>query len=318
MTGTRMQASVVKDIALGVAQCMLILGVLMVLPLAGVFATVFLPLPVLFYRLKLGRNNGGIIVAITLGLLCITTGSLGMDLIFLGGLLVCGLFLGECIERHMSIAQIMTVSSAGVVGTGFFALMLLGIFQGQSPAELISGYMAGYPEMFIQLYQNMGIAPEQARGLVALIILVFPGMLMTSFLSIMLVNILMIRGMLAKRGIVLNNLDGLRCYRSPDFLIWAVIGIAASLVLTHYQYDSGFFGGLRYMSINMMIVFLLIYFFQGIAIVSFFLEKKNVPAPIRIFCYALAALQFYFSILVIGLGFFDHWADFRKIHTDSC
>ncbi len=313
-----MQSAVVKDIALGVAQCMLILGILMALPLLGVFAIVFLPLPVLFYRLKLGRNNGAMIVAITLGLLCITTGSPGMDLMFLGGLLGCGLFLGECIERHMSITQIMTFSSVGVVGTIFAGLMLIGGFQGQSPAELISSYMAGYPEMFTRLYQDMGIALEQARGLVALIIMVFPGMLMTSFLSIMLINILIIRAMLAKRGIILSNLSCLRCYRSPDFLIWAVIGITASLVLTHYQYDSGLFGGLRYMSVNLMLVFLLIYFFQGIAIVSFFFEKKNVPAPVRIFCYTLVALQFYFSILVIGLGFFDHWADFRKIHTDSC
>ncbi len=318
MTDTRIQAAVVKDIALGVAQCMLILGLLMVFPLVGVLATAFLPLPVLFYRLKLGRNNGALIVAITLGMLCVTTGSLGMELMFLGGLLVCGLFLGECIERNMGIAQIMTFSSVGILGAGLFALMLLGIFQGQSPAEMISVYMAGYPEVFTRLYQDMGIAPEQARGLVALIILILPGMLMTSFLSIMLINILMIRGMLARRGIVLNNLACLRCYRSPDYLIWAVIGITASLVLTHYQYDSGFLGGLRYMSVNMMIVFLLVYFFQGIAIIAFFFEKKNVPAPIRILCYALAALQFYFSILVIGLGFFDYWADFRKIHTDTC
>ncbi len=297
---------------------MLILGVLMVLPLAGIFAIVFLPLPVLFYRLKLGRNSGAMIVAIPLGLLCITTGSPGMDLMFLGGLLISGLFLGECIERHMTITQTMTFSSMGVVGAGIFALMILGGFQGQSPTELIAGYMEGYPEMFTQLYQGMGIGPEQARTLVALILMVLPGMLMTSFLSIMLVNILILRGMLARRGIVLHNFACLRCYRSPDFLIWMVIAITASLVLTHYQYGSGFLGGLRYMGINMMMVLMLIYFFQGISIIAFFFEKKNVPAPVRMICYALVALQFYFSILVIGLGFFDHWADFRKIHTDPC
>ncbi len=311
-----MQTAVVKDILMGAAQCILLLGMLLVLPLVGVISIAFLPLPVLFYRLKLGRNNGFILVGIVLAMSLAVTGSLGMDSIFLAALLASGLFLGECIERQMDISRIIGFSILGIIGVCLLALILFAGFRGESPAGFISGNMAQYSLAFTQLYSNMGVSQEQATMLVGLIMMVFPGMLITSFISIMLLNVLIIRGMLSRRGIELKNLAHLTSYRMPDFLVWCVIGLAACLILSRYV--SGNMGGLVYMGINGMLVLMLMYFFQGIAIVAFFMEKKNVPMFARVFCYALVVLQFYFSVLVIGVGFFDHWANFRKLDTEPC
>ena len=49
------------------------------------------------------------------------------------------------------------------------------------------------------------------------------------------------------------------------------------------------------------------------AIVSFYFERKRFPRLLRIFLYSLIALQQFVLILVIGLGFFDVWLNFRKI-----
>ncbi len=311
-----MHTAVVKDILMGVAQCVLLLGMLLVLPLAGVISVLVLPLPVLFYRLKLGRNNGFILAGIVLVLALALTGPPGMDFMFLGGLLASGLLLGECIERQMDISRIIGFSVLGVVGICLIILVLFAVFQGESPTGFITAHMAKYSLAFTRLYQNMGVSEEQTTMLVALIMMVFPGMLITSFLSIMLLNVLIIRGMLARRGIELKNLAHLACYRMPDFLVWCVIGLAGCLIVSRYV--SGSTGGLLYMGINGMLVLMLMYFFQGIAIMSFFLEKKNVPMFARVMCYGLVVLQLYFSVLVMGVGFFDHWANFRKLDTEPC
>ena len=57
-----------------------------------------------------------------------------------------------------------------------------------------------------------------------------------------------------------------------------------------------------------------IYFFQGIAIVAFYFDKKNLPRPLRVFLYSLIALQQFLLLIIIGIGFFDVWLDLRKLN----
>jgi uncharacterized protein YybS (DUF2232 family) len=58
---------------------------------------------------------------------------------------------------------------------------------------------------------------------------------------------------------------------------------------------------------------LVIYFFQGIAIVSFYFDKKGFPKILRGILYGLIALQQFVLLLVIAAGFLDLWIDFRRL-----
>ena len=60
-----------------------------------------------------------------------------------------------------------------------------------------------------------------------------------------------------------------------------------------------------------------IYFFQGIAIVSFFFEKKRLPVALRFILYSLIVVQQFLLLLIIGFGFFDMWLNFRKLETQQ-
>jgi len=66
MTGTLTQPAAIKDILTGIFLCIMIIAIIYVMPLIGVFAWMFLPLPVLFYRLKAGRNSSVIIIVASL------------------------------------------------------------------------------------------------------------------------------------------------------------------------------------------------------------------------------------------------------------
>jgi uncharacterized protein YybS (DUF2232 family) len=67
------------------------------------------------------------------------------------------------------------------------------------------------------------------------------------------------------------------------------------------------------MGLNGLLVMLLIYFFQGIAIVSFYFEKMRLPLLARwvLYFFTLQVLP-----LVIGLGVFDMWLNVRKIKSN--
>ncbi|NIQ02818.1 MAG: DUF2232 domain-containing protein, partial [Nitrospinaceae bacterium] len=64
---------------------------------------------------------------------------------------------------------------------------------------------------------------------------------------------------------------------------------------------------------NVFIVMLVIYFFQGMAVSIHLLEAKRIPKPIWVVVFFLVFLQPVLLGIVIGLGVFDIWADFRKL-----
>jgi uncharacterized protein YybS (DUF2232 family) len=57
----------------------------------------------------------------------------------------------------------------------------------------------------------------------------------------------------------------------------------------------------------------LIYFIQGISIVSFYLKKADVPSAMRYLIYALFFILPAINLVVAGVGLFDMWLDFRKL-----
>jgi uncharacterized protein YybS (DUF2232 family) len=69
--------------------------------------------------------------------------------------------------------------------------------------------------------------------------------------------------------------------------------------------------------INGLLILMTIYFFQGIAIISFYFEKKRFPRLLRIVLYSLIALQQIVLLIVVGLGFFDMWLNFRKLGVEK-
>ena len=74
---------------------------------------------------------------------------------------------------------------------------------------------------------------------------------------------------------------------------------------------------LKLVGLNGLITLLTVYFFAGIAIVSYFFEKKRFPRILRFFLYSMIGLQQFILLMVIGLGFFDVWLNFRKLELKT-
>jgi hypothetical protein len=73
----------------------------------------------------------------------------------------------------------------------------------------------------------------------------------------------------------------------------------------------------KIIGLNSLLVILVIYFFQGIAVVSYFFEKKRFPTFLRLIFYTLLAIQQLFLLCVIGIGLFDIWINFRKLNVEN-
>ncbi|MEX1299380.1 MAG: DUF2232 domain-containing protein [Desulfotignum sp.] len=301
--------SAIKDIVLGTCLCILTFAVSYTFPLLGVFALLLLPLPVLYFRLKLGRNSGSIIAVTSFLVLLVMSRGIAFDTLYFGALLMTGLFLGECIEQQCSIEKTMIFSVTGVLALSLAAFGVYAAFQEQGIGKMVQDYISQYLELTSELYTDMGIEKQQIDALNAAFVVVMPGMFIVSYMTTVWLNVLIIKRLLARIGIQLKSMAALNRFRAPDSLVWAVIGLGVLMVLP--------VGPVKYVVINCLIILLLIYFFQGIAVISFYFQQKESPTFLKVFCYGLIAVQIYFLILVIGLGFFDNWINFRKLETQK-
>ncbi|MBU8848268.1 MAG: YybS family protein [Desulfobacterales bacterium] len=314
MTGTLIQPTAIKDILTGILLCMLIIAIMYIMPLIGIFAWMLLPLPVLFYRLKAGRNGSGIIMAVSLAVLIVFTNNLAFNTLYFGSLLMTGFFLGEFIEKHLSIERIMMYTGFAVLGTCLAVLLIYSLTQAQGIEQLISNYVSRYKvlstQLFsesAQLYPEMKINQQMLEKASSLFVVIFPGIFINSYLTMVWLNILLIKKLLLKRGIIIESIENLNQWKAPDYLVFGVIALSGLIFLP--------LDVLKVLSVNCLIILMFVYFFQGIAVVSFFFQKKNIPVALKLFFYILIAIQPVFLFLVIGFGLFDTWINFRKLDT---
>ncbi len=314
MTGTLIQPFIIKNILTGILLCILIITIIYIMPLIGVFAWMFLPLPVLFYRLKTGRSSSGIIVAASLAVLIVFTQNFAFNMLYFGSLLMTGFFLGEFIEKHLSIEKIVLYTGFAVLGICTAILLVYALTSNQGIEHLISDYVSRYhalsSQLFsesAQLYPDMKIDRQTLEKASALFVLIFPGIFINSYLAMVWLNILLIKKVLLKKGIIVKSIENLNQWKTPDYLVFGVIALSVLIFLPIYV--------LKLIAVNCLIILMFVYFFQGIAVVSFFFQKKSVPFALRSFFFILIAIQPFFMFLVIGFGLFDTWINFRKLNT---
>ncbi|MBU1194625.1 MAG: YybS family protein [Proteobacteria bacterium] len=312
MTGTHIQPAAVKDILLGIFLCMLIILIMHILPVMDLFVWIFLPLPVLFYRLKVGRHAGGIIIAVCITVLAVLTGNIAFNLLYFGFFLMTGFFLGEYIEKLYGIEKIMIYTFLAVSGIAIVFLLVYAGFQNMDMGNLISTFIKDYKTYSMQifsqtaqLYPQMEIDVKQLERVNSFFILMIPAIFMNAYITMMWLNIVYIKRLLSKKGITLTTLENLNHWKAPDFLIVCVIAAGFLLFLPIHA--------LQIFSGNCLFVLMFIYFLQGISVVSFFFDKKSAPFVLRFFFYVFITIQPLLMFLVIGFGLFDNWFNFRKL-----
>ena len=304
-----------KDIANGVLITCLILAASVLVPIVGIFCSLLLPLPTLYYRIKLGRINSALIPTISLVILMVAINPSPFDMVFIAALLIIGFSLGELLGSRFSIEKTMLVTCGLVFLGGAVSLFLFGAITGQSLSADFVQSVEHNREFMLQIYRNMGMPaesiPEFERLLdeiQRIVVRILPALMMTTTLLVIWINVLLGRYLLKSRYPGYSPYGRLNLWQAPDYLIWGVIGFGLLMLIPD---DVP-----KMIGLNGLITLMIVYFFQGVAIVSFFFEKKQVPRYAKVMLYALLILQ-EVLLVVIVIGFIDVWANFRKLETST-
>lgn len=305
------EEEIFRDLLKGIALSVLICLMSIYIPIIGFFCALFIPLPIIFYHSKLGRKYGLVIFAATIIAIVFVIKSVSIDLIFFAELLFLGFLLGELLRYDLSIEKIILYSSCGVIVSGLIFLMIFSNIRNVGIYALASEYIAENLKLAMDIYENMGVSEEHIQMISGsmeqiryVLVGIIPALIVAFTLLVSWTNLMISKPVLIKKNLYYPDFVSLNLWKAPEYLVWAVIASSAMLFFP----DKVF----KIAGLNFLLVLMMIYFFQGIAIVSYYFEQKKVPRTLKVFLYSLIALQHFIFLFVIGLGFFDTWLNLRK------
>jgi len=308
-----------RDCITGIGISSLVFLVAGTISIFGSIGAMLAPLPILYYYSKLGRARGILIFVLSLlvvviSLKYVNSHATFLNLFLLGSL---GLILSEVLRRNYSIETTVLFSVVTFLGLGLVILLYLSIMQGKGPLYFIQSYIAGVVQENIHIYSQLGGSSEQiellkkyADQITRFFTNLFPAIVLVGTAFFVWLNILAGRILFQKNGMWYPDFGDLSRWKMHDKFVWLLIISGIFVVVP--------FGALRIVGLNVLVLLLLFYLFQGLSIIQFYCNKKNIPLFMRVIGYFLIFAQQFLLLLVIGLGVIDVWADFRKLEkTDD-
>ncbi len=306
----------IRDIVTGIFLCLLILISNLSSPLIGFLTVPFLPLPVLYFRLKLGKVKGALIPAMVFLIIAIVIQALSFNLLFFGSFLLTGFLMGNFLEGHISIEKTILYTVLNTMVICFFLFCLTSLFNDKSILTIIIDFVTKLIEFSFKMYSDMGIdqklldeLAKSSKAIINTVMMILPSIFATILMFITWFNVLVIQKILKRDGVVMSWLGILNQWKAPEYLVWLTIAALSSAFIPMEV--------IKMLGLNIFIVLMPIYFFQGIAVVSFYFEKKKSPVLLKFFIYTLIIIQQIFALFIVGIGFFDTWFDFRKLNLQQ-
>ena len=245
-------------------------------------------LPIRYLRLTFGRK-----LFILSSILCfsclISYGLWTWALIHMSLCLLIG-FYRELEENHISIFVSAALAIATTIMANLVSFFSYSKMTNRDTESILTGY-------FTPLIKQLQKAPHFKEISLESFLTYLPSGLVISFMFILFISLAFVRN---------NSSDyrnQLKSFRLPDGLIWVFI---FSLALTFISVSNP---QISIIATNIFIITSAAYFFQGLAVFTYLLDRSSIFGFWRFLAYFIVCLQMFF---ISGLGVLDYWLDFRN------
>lgn len=292
------------------------LGLIIALYVSKLFAF-FSAAPILYFTLSQGSVAGGLLWALSTAAVAWIN---PLDAFYL---MICTGFAcwiaGILIRKGRRLDEVMmvsVVSTALLVGGGYLLLKNSGVMERSTLVHQIRGDLRDNLNLFYHEVKKVDEAetslftPNEERETkrqffenwaMALV----PGGLVASTALALWIFLIFLRKSADNLGFG-ETYANLSRWRSPDVLVWMVVIVLSALV---FRLEAS-----KTFCANLLIVLGTVYLFQGLAVLVHSLQRTVVPPTVRLLCYVAAIIFFqYVALILIAVGFFDVWFDFRKL-----
>ncbi len=301
-----------RDILLPYGIFLAIFLVAWIIPPLGVIVGVLIPVPLILVYLQRGKLTGLISITGVAAALWILVGP-QLAVAFVSAYGIMAAAMAEATRWSLPFEKTILFSAlAPALLTGL--LVVVGMTgQEESLSQHLESLLKKEAAGYVQELEKSGETPEDIRAIRATIdemapvlASIFPAFILVSSLVGALINFLAVRFLWLK-FYSRKYFEGVEVARwmFSDSLVWLLIGSVGALIVGE--------GLLRTVGLNLTVILLVLYLFQGLAVVVHILTAKAFSKWVWIVIFALILFQPMFMGVVMGIGLFDIWVDFRKI-----
>jgi len=285
------------------------------IPVLGLLFNMWTPAPLLIlYRRhgKIGRL--GIIGAILLSLFFTST-AIKTYFIYYS---IMALILGEA--SIISLSDIKAIILAGVVAASIelVGILVVNLFFSANDFHVVFGgeWQQALNNLLANYYENIFLEQEQIllfQQLVyqvsQIVIKLIPGLLIVGSLLQAWGNQLLVNYVISEEDENKQKQYNFIFFKLPELLIWLVILVGIIVWLCD--------GLMYWIGLNILLVLCVAYFFQGLAVLVYWLKKSKIPKVLRLGIYILLVIENILTILIALVGLFDVWFNFRQIEETT-
>ncbi|WP_192929620.1 YybS family protein [Alkaliphilus serpentinus] len=270
----------------------------------------FLPVP--FIILSARRGTKYTILSLLISSLAI---GLLTELILTGFILIMfgpvALVIGYCIRTKKEPFTAISIASALWVVTTFLIIQLIAIIGGINFMEIIAD---SFKEVQLQMEEILSMEYSKATIKAAIDNLI---MLIPSFLILQSVM-----GAFANYYLAISVLKKIRYDydKLPEFSKFRLPGniLLGSFIIFVLSYLTRFIEGIHFNALlnNVIVIFIFVFYLQGIATISYMLKRIKTPKALRIFLIILIVVFSPLTAYIIApLGLIDAAFDIRKLRS---
>ena len=287
---------------------LLMIGV--AIPPAGLLLIPIVPQPALYlgYRFGILWGAGATCAAVLLSAL--VAGREIAVICALFGLMT--LLLFGLLGRLRSI-ELLISSVAGLLFAATSGLLFYLYGSWAALAEDVSQNLSHNLARAMEIHEKMGfpqdsldVLKQRMPDIVETTLEFLPGLLIVSLSLVVLINVLLLCRRFPERRAAWLSVPNFREWKGPEHLVWVLIACGFALFIPGLE-------SVRIFAVNILLVIGACYFVQGLSVISYYFHKNNVPRFLRGVTYVLIAFEQIFTLLVVGVGLFDLWGDFRRL-----
>jgi uncharacterized protein YybS (DUF2232 family) len=287
-----------------------------ILPPAGIVLLPLVPQPVLSVALKF-KNGRAWTAAGAVGITLLLVAFAGKELAFIYGIFALMIVLLLALLGVVRSIEFLVTGVTAAIFAVCGALLLYYFGSWGAVAESFRSNLLQHLTAAARLYEQMGfpqesleLLQERTPQIVEMMLQLLPGVVFVAIGLVVLANVLLLCRRFPDKRPQWISIANLREWNGPEPMVWGLIVCGFALVLPGFE-------RVRAGAANMLLVIAAFYFAQGLSIIAYFFHKNNVPRFLRAVTYVLIAFEQIFTVLVVGLGLFDLWGDFRRLKKNN-
>jgi uncharacterized protein YybS (DUF2232 family) len=289
--------------------------VLLVPPLS-VMVGVLMPVPLIFFYIQMGRRLGLILLASVFLVLFTFIGPKQAILFFTEYAVLAGI-MAETIRFRLSFDKCIMFSTLASAVLSVILLLFLFNDREATFTEFFQKQIEGHFTQSIEALKKMGDKPKELKAMQSFsdkasgsLAQCYPSFIVIGSFITALINYYATRFLWGRiHSYDLFHQARFSSWFVSDQVVWILIGSSAIFLL-----NDNILGAV---GINLLLLTLVVYFFQGLSLIIYFLESRKVPVFFWVLIFIVIVFQPLLIGASIGLGIFDIWMDMRKVRSKT-